>query len=364
MHAIAHITRATALAHDHAGAPRSAGRRRHRRAITRQAATANAAFLAYAPAPAGPALGAVPRRHRRQRDARHRARARLGDRTGRRHRQRRRPADARHDRRRRRRRRRPRRPGRLAAPEDRLRPRDRRPQPGPVTELPVRRLRRRHHASAPNRSPDATVAAIVLPLASKIPPTPDQADAFAERGRPGAGEGDLDPRCRRQRARRGAAARQPARRVRRRRRRRQPRGVPVQRHHRPDVLRARLRDRSDQHRRRDVLLRQRHVAGLVVRRRRARRAAQLRPSTTPARAVELLLSTTRNGHLDVAAAFRAAGLGAIVDAGTAAIPKPPAAAAPDASPAPARPRPRRPRDGCRGRASSARRGAAACSRSR
>ena len=57
------------------------------------------------------------------------------------------------------------------------------------------------------------------------------------------------------------------------------------------------------------------------------------PSTTPARAVELLLSTTRNGHLDVAAAFRAAGLGAVVDAGTAAIPTPPAAAAPDPSPA-------------------------------
>ena len=58
------------------------------------------------------------------------------------------------------------------------------------------------------------------------------------------------------------------------------------------------------------------------------------PSTTPARAVELLLSTTRNGHLDVAAAFRAAGLGAVVDAGTAAIPTPPAPpAAQDPSPA-------------------------------
>ncbi|MEA2139732.1 MAG: hypothetical protein QOG56_2882 [Solirubrobacteraceae bacterium] len=58
------------------------------------------------------------------------------------------------------------------------------------------------------------------------------------------------------------------------------------------------------------------------------------PELTPAAAVQFLLSTTRNGHLDAAAAFRAAGLGAIVDAGTAAIPKPPAAAA-AAPPAPA-----------------------------
>jgi subtilase family protein len=48
------------------------------------------------------------------------------------------------------------------------------------------------------------------------------------------------------------------------------------------------------------------------------------PELAPTEAVQFLLSTTRNGHLDVAAAFRAAGLGAIVDAGTAAIPKPPA----------------------------------------
>jgi hypothetical protein len=58
------------------------------------------------------------------------------------------------------------------------------------------------------------------------------------------------------------------------------------------------------------------------------------PELTPAAAVQFLLSTTRNGHLDAAAAFRAAGLGAIVDAGTAAIPKPPAAVA-AAPPAPA-----------------------------
>jgi hypothetical protein len=46
------------------------------------------------------------------------------------------------------------------------------------------------------------------------------------------------------------------------------------------------------------------------------------PALTATNAVQLLLSTTHNGHLDVAAAFRAAGLGAIVDAGVAAIPQP------------------------------------------
>jgi subtilisin family serine protease len=60
------------------------------------------------------------------------------------------------------------------------------------------------------------------------------------------------------------------------------------------------------------------------------------PALTASRAVELLLTTTHNnGQLDVTAAFRAAGLGAIVDAGDAAAPKapvvvtpPPPAAAP------------------------------------
>jgi hypothetical protein len=46
------------------------------------------------------------------------------------------------------------------------------------------------------------------------------------------------------------------------------------------------------------------------------------PALTATSAVQLLLSTTHNGHLDVAAAFRAAGQGAIVDAGVAAIPQP------------------------------------------
>ena len=52
------------------------------------------------------------------------------------------------------------------------------------------------------------------------------------------------------------------------------------------------------------------------------------PALTAAKAVQLLLSTTTNGHLDVAAAFRADGLGVIVDAGNAAIPKPPPTPAP------------------------------------
>jgi hypothetical protein len=60
------------------------------------------------------------------------------------------------------------------------------------------------------------------------------------------------------------------------------------------------------------------------------------PELTASQSVQLLLSTTRNGHLDVAGAFRAAGLSAIVDSGTGAIPKPALAAAN----APARPVPR------------------------
>jgi hypothetical protein len=64
------------------------------------------------------------------------------------------------------------------------------------------------------------------------------------------------------------------------------------------------------------------------------------PALTATNAVQLLLSTTHNGHLDVAAAFRAAGQGAIVDAGVAAIPQPPAAA-PLSTPALAAPSARR-----------------------
>ena len=60
------------------------------------------------------------------------------------------------------------------------------------------------------------------------------------------------------------------------------------------------------------------------------------PALTAAKAVQLLLSTTVNGHLDVAAAFRADNLGPIVDAGNAAIPKPPPTPTP-ASPTPTPP---------------------------
>ncbi|MEA2220522.1 MAG: Subtilase family, partial [Solirubrobacteraceae bacterium] len=68
-----------------------------------------------------------------------------------------------------------------------------------------------------------------------------------------------------------------------------------------------------------------------------------KPELTATQAVQQLLSTTRNGHLDVAVAFRAAGLDAIVDAGTAAIPKPPPLplpAAPATTPTRRVPRPR------------------------
>ncbi len=55
------------------------------------------------------------------------------------------------------------------------------------------------------------------------------------------------------------------------------------------------------------------------------------PALTAAKAVQLLLSTTVNGHLDVAAAFRADNLGTIVDAGNAAIPKAPPTPTPTSS---------------------------------
>ncbi|HEV7805150.1 MAG TPA: S8/S53 family peptidase [Solirubrobacteraceae bacterium] len=66
-----------------------------------------------------------------------------------------------------------------------------------------------------------------------------------------------------------------------------------------------------------------------------------KPELTAAQAVQQLVSTSRNGHLDVASAFRAAGLETIIDAGTVAIPKPPLPPAIASSPAPAtRPVPR------------------------
>ena len=59
------------------------------------------------------------------------------------------------------------------------------------------------------------------------------------------------------------------------------------------------------------------------------------PALTPAKAAQLLLSTVTDGHLDVAAAFKADGLGAIVAAGNAAAPQPPPTPAPTPAPAPA-----------------------------
>lgn len=51
-----------------------------------------------------------------------------------------------------------------------------------------------------------------------------------------------------------------------------------------------------------------------------------KPDLTATAAEGLLLSTARNGHLDASAAFRAAGLGSIVDSGAAAIPRTPLSA--------------------------------------
>jgi hypothetical protein len=66
-----------------------------------------------------------------------------------------------------------------------------------------------------------------------------------------------------------------------------------------------------------------------------------RPDLTAAQAEQQLLSTAHNGRLDVEAAFRAAGLGGIVDAGTAAIPRPEPQPVPlVASTSPTRPVPR------------------------
>ena len=48
-----------------------------------------------------------------------------------------------------------------------------------------------------------------------------------------------------------------------------------------------------------------------------------KPTLTWAQGEQLLTSTTKAGMLDVAAAFRAAGLGSVVDAGLRAMPKPP-----------------------------------------
>jgi hypothetical protein len=58
---------------------------------------------------------------------------------------------------------------------------------------------------------------------------------------------------------------------------------------------------------------------------------------TAAQASQTLVSTAHNGHLDATAAFRAAGLDAIVEAGNAAIPKQPPPAPPPAALPPAPP---------------------------
>ena len=61
------------------------------------------------------------------------------------------------------------------------------------------------------------------------------------------------------------------------------------------------------------------------------------PTLTAAQASQLLVSTALHGHLDATAAFEAAGLGAIVAAGNAAIPKPPPPSGPPAAAPPPAP---------------------------
>ena len=119
------------------------------------------------------------------------------------------------------------------------------------------------------------IAAIALPLSSVIPPTPDQVQEFAEAVALAQAKGISILAAAGNEPGPDAAARQPARDPRGRRRQPRHRPVLVQPDDGPDVLRARLRPGSDRHRRQRVLLRQRHVAGVRVRRRRARRAAQL-----------------------------------------------------------------------------------------
>jgi hypothetical protein len=322
MHAIAHITRATALAAVTlalAAATATAASP----AITRQAATANAAFLAYAPAPPGPALALC-----------------LVD-TG----VNTKPDTA---------------PGLVSATAlDGGTGNDVDPLThgtidaavaggaghgvlGAWPQLEIVSVRATD-APSPGQSPSyqfddyvrgitqclqpvtgATVAAIVLPLASKIPPTPDQSDAFTAAVNQAKAKGI---------SMLAAAGNAPG-----------PVQLPASQ---PGVFAVGAGDANragcpftattgltfyapgcgiDQINTAGETFccgngtsqASAFAAGVLV----ARRSYS--PSTTPVRAVELMLSTTRNGHLDVAAAFRAAGLGAVVDAGTAAIPTPPA----------------------------------------
>jgi hypothetical protein len=333
MHAIALITRATALAAVTlalAAAPATAASP----AITRQAATANAAFLAYAPAPPGPALALCL--------------VDTGVNTT--------PDIA---------------PGLVSATAlDGGTGNDVDPLThgtidaavaggaghgvlGAWPQLKIVSVRATD-APSPGQSPsyqfddyvngvrkctepvtDTTVAAIVLPLASKIPPTPDQSEAFANAAGQAAAKGISIL---------AAAGNAPG-----------PVQLPASQ---PGVFAVGAGDANragcpftattgltfyapgcgmDQINTAGETFccgngtsqASAFAAGVLV----ALRSYS--PSTTPVRAVEFMLSTTRNGHLDVAAAFRAAGLGAVVDAGTAAIPTPPAPPGLTQAPSPA-----------------------------
>ena len=81
---------------------------------------------------------------------------------------------------------------------------------------------------------------------------------------------------------------------------------------------------------------QRNLPGERVRGWRARRAAQLRTDNDRDEGdTAACLDCPHTANLDATAAFRAAGLGSIVDAGNAAIPKPPPPLASVAPPTPA-----------------------------
>ena len=280
------------------------------------------------PATTGRRGSALPRRHRRQRQPGHNSRARRRNSPGRRQRRRRRPARARHDRRRDRRRQRPRRPPRrLAATQDRVRPLHRRPEPRHRAKLRVQRLRPTESASCtlPLAAGGPRVLAIDLPLSSVIQPSPDQTAAFADAVTKAQAQGI---------AILAAAGNQPG-----------PIELPASE---PGIFAVGAGDTTNGaicsisattsltfyapgcaldtiDPLADTPLccgngtsqASAYAAGVLV----ALRSYD--PALTPATATQLLLSTTTNGHLDVAAAFRAAGLGAIVDAGNAATPKPP-----------------------------------------
>jgi hypothetical protein len=161
-----------------------------------------------------------------------------------------------------------------------------------------------------------------LSLSSTIPPSPDQAQAFANAVGPRLTAEHRDRRRGRQLAGRDRGARGRAGRARGRRRRSEQRDLLVLSNRRIHVLRARLRPRSGQPRDRSAdLLRPgtsqaaAFAAAVLV------ALMSYDPSLSYSAAETLLVSTAVDGHLDATAAFDAAGLQAIVAEGNANIPQ-------------------------------------------